>query len=258
MATETFANLPSTTVSSGGTDAPSGGTSQSWTVASSASFPAAVTGVTQFHISDPAQPSEIITVTNISGTTWTVTRGAEGTTPVAHTAGFTVKQVVTAGFLTSLSPVSGQYLCPPTVYAPGTQTTLTTSGTAFAAMSSTNVNTGNFIAPPSGSVVVTASFVGQVSSSGNAVAYGLCAHGSVSPLFGYVVEEKQPVSTQPYAHSIPFPVPGLAAGTYNFDLMVAVQGGGTASVFAFGQTGTPPTLGNAGVGAPVVMTVQAV
>lgn len=104
VVTETFANLPSTTVSSGGTDAPSGGTSQSWTVAASTSFPAAATGVTQFHISDPVQPSEIIAVTNVSGTTWTVTRGAESTTPVAHTAGFTVKQVVTAGFLTGLSP----------------------------------------------------------------------------------------------------------------------------------------------------------
>lgn len=35
----------------------------------------------------------------MSGTTWTVTRGAESTTPVAHTAGFTVVQVVSAGDL---------------------------------------------------------------------------------------------------------------------------------------------------------------
>ena len=98
MAVETFANLPSTTVPAGA-DAPSGGTSETWTVASSSTFPAAATGVTQFHVSDPAQPSEIILVTNVSGTTWTVTRGAESTTPVAHAAGFTVKQVVTAGFL---------------------------------------------------------------------------------------------------------------------------------------------------------------
>ena len=99
MVTETFANLPSTTVSSGGTDAPSGGSPETWTVASSSSFPAAATGVTQFHVSDPAGPSEIMAVTNVSGTTWTVTRGAESTTPVTHLAGFTVKQVVTAGVL---------------------------------------------------------------------------------------------------------------------------------------------------------------
>jgi hypothetical protein len=47
--------------------------------------------------------SELILVTNVSGTTWTVTRGAESTTPVAHTAGFTVTQVVTAGALGALA-----------------------------------------------------------------------------------------------------------------------------------------------------------
>ena len=98
---ETFANQSQTTVSSGGTTAPSGGTTEAWTVASSASFPAASTGVTQFHVADTAtgETSEIILVTNVSGTTWSVTRGAEGTTPVAHSAGFSIVQVVTAGFL---------------------------------------------------------------------------------------------------------------------------------------------------------------
>ena len=92
-------NRAATTVSSGGTDAPSSGTVETWTVASSAMFGAAVTAVSQFHVADPAAPSEIILVTNISGTTWTVTRGAESTTPVAHAAGFTIYQVTTAGFL---------------------------------------------------------------------------------------------------------------------------------------------------------------
>ena len=99
MATETFANVPSTTVSSGGTNAPVSGTVETWTVASSTSFPAAATGVTQFHVADPLEPTEVIAVTNISGTTWTVTRGAESSTPVAHLAGFTVVQVVSAGAL---------------------------------------------------------------------------------------------------------------------------------------------------------------
>lgn len=105
MAVEIFsANLATTTVSSGGTDAPSSGTSQSWTVMSSTGFPSASSGAspqTQFHIADPAQPSEMLAVTNVSGTTWTVTRGAEGTTPIAHAGGFTVYQVVTAGGLGS-------------------------------------------------------------------------------------------------------------------------------------------------------------
>ena len=105
MAVEIFSNQPQTTVSSGGTNAPSPGTSQNWTVLSSASFPAAsssTTPPTQFHVTAPVAPSEIITVTNVSGTTWTVTRGAESTTPVAHTAGFTIYQVASAGALAQL------------------------------------------------------------------------------------------------------------------------------------------------------------
>jgi hypothetical protein len=101
--TELFtANRASTTVSSGGTGAASPGATETWTVASSAQFGAAATGVSQFHVADQAAPTEIIAVTNVSGTTWTVTRGAEGTTPVTHSAGFTVYQVVSAGALTQL------------------------------------------------------------------------------------------------------------------------------------------------------------
>lgn len=102
MPIEIYSNLPQTTVSTGGTTAPAAGSSESWTVASSGSFPAASASATppmHFHVSDPALASELIDVTDISGTTWTVTRGAEGTTPVAHASGFTVKQAVTAGGL---------------------------------------------------------------------------------------------------------------------------------------------------------------
>jgi len=100
LAVEVFGNVPTTTVSSGGTDAPASGTQQTWTVASSAGFPAvssSATPPTQLHIADVALNSEIISVINISGTTWTVIRGAESTTPVSHGAGFTIYQVVSAG-----------------------------------------------------------------------------------------------------------------------------------------------------------------
>jgi hypothetical protein len=112
MAVTQYENQPSTTVSSGGTDAPSSGSSESWTVASSSSFPAASSGAsppTQFHVADTASgyTSELIAVTNISGDTWTVTRGAESTTPVAHVAGFTITQVVSAGDLTALAVTGG-------------------------------------------------------------------------------------------------------------------------------------------------------
>ena len=103
--TEVFTNQPFGTVTSGGTDLGS----EPWTVSTNpaAPFPAASTGVTQFHVADtdPTASSEIILVTNISGSTWTVTRGAEGTTPVVHEAGFTITQVLTAGWLSGV--VSG-------------------------------------------------------------------------------------------------------------------------------------------------------
>ena len=104
MATELYADLATTTVSSGGTDAPAQGTSESWTVASSAPFPAAATGVSQFHVIDPAEPTELMLVTNVSGTTWTVTRGvgSPATTPVTHTGGFTVWLVASAGPLAAM------------------------------------------------------------------------------------------------------------------------------------------------------------
>jgi Pectate lyase superfamily protein len=109
LAVEEFANLPGTTVTSGGTAAPASGTVETWTVANSSPFPAASstgTPPTQFHVADANLNSEMILVTNVSGTTWTVTRGAESTTPVAHTAGFTVYQVVTAGAYAQLRAVN--------------------------------------------------------------------------------------------------------------------------------------------------------
>lgn len=105
MALEVFADDSQTTVSSGGTTAPAAGTSESWTVASSSSFPAASSSAsppTSFYVADQAGTSEKMLVTNVSGTTWTVTRGADGTTPVTHAAGFTISQVVTAGSLAAL------------------------------------------------------------------------------------------------------------------------------------------------------------
>lgn len=101
-ALEIFTDYGLTTVSSGGTTAPASGTTETWTVGSSASFPAASTPYTAFHVADPQLPTETVLVTNVSGTTWSVTRGADGTTPVAHAGGFTVKNVVSKGFLGGL------------------------------------------------------------------------------------------------------------------------------------------------------------
>ena len=107
MPVELFANLPTTTVSSGGTTAPPSGTTEIVDGHVLERVPGRVSGATpptEFHVADQAagKTSEIIAVTNVSGTTWTVTRGAEGTVPVAHSTGFTVYQVVTAAGLTGM------------------------------------------------------------------------------------------------------------------------------------------------------------
>jgi hypothetical protein len=150
-------------------------------------------------------------------------------------------------------------------YVSGSATgTVATGGNVTNAAGGAVASTGSFTAPASQDVVVTAYFVSQVSSSANAVGFGLCAHGTVTPMVGNVTVFKDPASTQPYPHVLSFLVTGLTAGnSYNFDLMFATAGGGAGgtgllSVYADNQTSTSPTLSNAGTGAPVVMTVQAV
>lgn len=102
LANDIFTNATGV-VSSGGTTAPAAGSTESWTVATvNGTFPAAqntAAAPTQFRVTDPALPSEVILITNVSGTTFSVTRGAEGTTPVAHASGFTINTQITAGWL---------------------------------------------------------------------------------------------------------------------------------------------------------------
>ena len=105
MAEEVYANDAETVVSVGGTSAAAGGSAETWIVATPGAFPAASSTAprpTTFHVADPAFPAEVVAVTDTSGPSWTVIRGAEGSTPVAHSPGFTVKQVVTAEVLASL------------------------------------------------------------------------------------------------------------------------------------------------------------
>src|SRR5664280_1786782 len=98
-------NATLTVTSSSGTTAPSAGTSQTWTVASlPAAFGAALgTGETLRLVDSTsgattAQQAEIVLVTAMDGTgdtSITVTRGVEGSTPVAHSTGATFAAVVT-------------------------------------------------------------------------------------------------------------------------------------------------------------------
>lgn len=127
MSIELFANNASTTVTSGGTTAPAQGTTETWTVDSSATFPAAsntTNPTTYFFVFDPAATTEVIEVTNVSGSTWTVTRGASSTTPVAHAAGFTVYQDIAAATLQNFKQAVGAATTAVTVANTATETVL--------------------------------------------------------------------------------------------------------------------------------------
>jgi hypothetical protein len=99
VAKELFANTATTTLAAALTDT----VATSVSVNSSTGFPAAVTGTSQFRI---RIDSELMTVTNVSGTTWTVTRGAESSTAATHLIGAAVVLVVTAGSLGALQQIS--------------------------------------------------------------------------------------------------------------------------------------------------------
>lgn len=114
MAVEVWANDGTAVVTSGGTTAPPAGTVESWTLSGS-TLPAvssSATPPTQCYVADgaPGAEPEKILVTNIAGSTATVTRGADGTTPVAHSAGFTIMQVVTRASLQALQGEAAYFL----------------------------------------------------------------------------------------------------------------------------------------------------
>jgi hypothetical protein len=147
------------------------------------------------------------------------------------------------------------YLCPPAVYAPGTLATFATASGTLAAVSSANVNTGAFLAPPSGNVLVTASCTVGVSAS-DSYAFAVAQHGSVTPA-AYVIGGAVNAAAIHPQLTLPFTVTGLSPGSsYTLDLLFAAGGTGstTVSVFALGTKTTTPTTSQSG---PVFMSVQA-
>lgn len=93
MAVEQYANLSQTTLNGGITNV-----ATTIVVTSATGFPSSAPYTIRIE-------DEIIKVTAGAGTTsWTVTRGAEGTTNVAHSSGMAVNHVLTAGSLEQLTP----------------------------------------------------------------------------------------------------------------------------------------------------------
>ena len=157
MAEEVFSNDAQTVVNSGGTSAPAGGTSETWAVASPGVFPAAASTAsrpTTFHVADTAFPAEVIAVTDTSGAIWTVTRGAEGSTPVAHSPGFSVKQVVTAGVLATLRDAAAVFNVKTEFLAAGDGVTVDSA--AFnTAVTALNAAGGGTLLVPAGTYVMS-------------------------------------------------------------------------------------------------------
>ena len=111
-------------------------------------------------------------------------------------------------------------------------------------------------APPSGSVLVTASFIAVQGTASATAGVALAAHGTVTPLIGYAVGLILPNTAGRTPATVPFLVTGLASGSsYTFDLLSASSSGSDQfQIYALGSTSTT----NSTPGGPVVMTVQAV
>lgn len=173
--------------------------------------------------------------------------------------GFTTAELHTAngGALGVLAGVKGEILAC-TSYAPGTRTTATVTSTTMAAFSSGNMCTGSFTAPASGSVLVRASFVASNSASA-AMAFGLAAVGTVTPIIGNITQVNDSSSTATLrAYTIETVVTGLTPGTaYNFDLLGASASTDTVTIAAQALTSTTPGLTAATSAGPVTMTVIA-
>jgi hypothetical protein len=113
MAVEVFANDATATVTAGGSTTPSAGTVESWTLSSSTMPAASASSVPPAfcYVADQAtgaEPEKIL-ITDITGSTATVTRGADGTTPIAHTIPFVIQQVLSRATLLALQvPVPAQ------------------------------------------------------------------------------------------------------------------------------------------------------
>jgi len=187
-----FGNVCQGTVTSGGTTAPAQGTAESWTVAVTAAFPVVTYGSRRFRAADPALPGEVFDVQVCPGgtgsQTWSVVRGGDGTTPVAHTAGFTVVQVIAAGDFGLLQDAPWQFR--PESYGAAGDGIIGTGGTGTSGTATFSDSGASFVnaTAPAGDVgklivinqgtggSATAPFCGTISAVNSATSVTLSAN----------------------------------------------------------------------------------
>ena len=150
---------------------------------------------------------------------------------------------------------AGRYLRNPAFYGPASPVTLTAPSTVMSAISA-SIITGTFTAPSSGAVMVSVFMTIQATGVLAQCVFGLCEHGTTSPMLADNVIMEPPLNAVLPVHLV-FETTGLVAGSsHNFDVMYASSGTVVLSVLALGNTGTAPT--GSGPGGPVLITVQAI
>lgn len=162
---------------------------------------------------------------------------------------------ISGGVVTTNSGSSPTFLAPVTSYPSNNAGTITyniTSST-MQAIDSTNLSTGQFVAPSSGNIVVRCLLAWTISSN-LAMFLGLLdAAGSQYGSSIGMGRTGSPVTSQ-----LTWFINGLKPGlAYTLFLAAAISGSGTGYVYAQGGTGTatPSTL--AAPGCPVTITVEA-
>jgi len=120
-----------------GTTAPAAGTSETWSVVALGAVPALTAGQTYALVdagagASSAQAAEIIRVTITGTTSIIVTRGADGTAPVAHAASAVYAVVVVASALAALNPPHALLTSPvtSTMLPSGVETNIPFTGAA--------------------------------------------------------------------------------------------------------------------------------
>jgi hypothetical protein len=211
---ERFSNEPTTTLAAGIT-----ASATSLTVSSSAGFPAA-----NFRV---RIDNEILLVTAVAGTIWTVTRAVESTTAAAHAVLATVAHVLTAGGLTQALLEAGAAAVTTLVAGSGSNLT-TTSATLVdldASMNTSYVSSGGVL------VVLVIATVANDTTGGQWTGLGVSINGVDTSGTSY-----SPSTANFRGAAIAIGrAAGLAAGTYTIKPRFRTSTGGTTTALTVGS-----------------------